>query len=81
MPQGQNAVFGIWEDAQMVSPSLSLAIVVHRGEATNPSFVADVVDPVRCGRRIVRNNVGHIRQTTMPRLGDVSIDGINQGAH
>ncbi len=79
MPQGRNVVGGIWEDAQMVSPSPSLAAIVHRGEATNPSFVTSVVDPVPCGRPIVRNDAGHVRQAAMPRLGDVSADDRNQG--
>ncbi len=53
MPQGHNAVGGVWEDAQMVFPSPLSAIAIHRGEATNPSSVASVVDPMRCGRPIV----------------------------
>jgi hypothetical protein len=65
----------------MVFPSLLLVAAVHRGEATNPSFVASVVDPVHCDHPIVRNDAGHVRQAAMPGLGDVSVDGINQDAH
>ncbi|CAM6040046.1 unnamed protein product [Sphagnum compactum] len=78
MPQGHNAVGGVWEDAQMVSPSPLSAAAVHRGEATNPSSVASMVDPVRCGHPIVRNDAGHVRQAAMPRPGDVSADGKNR---
>jgi hypothetical protein len=72
MPQGHNAMGGIWEDAQMVSPSSSPPAVVHRGEATNPSFVVSVVDPVRYSHPIVRNDASHVCQVVMPRPGDVS---------
>jgi len=71
MPQGHNAAGGVWEDAQMVSPSLSSAIAVHRGEATNPSSVASVVDHVHCGCPIVQNDVGHVHQVAMLGPGDV----------
>jgi hypothetical protein len=81
MPQGHNVVGGIWEDAQMVFPSLLLAIAAHRGETTNPSSVASVVDLVRCGHPIVQNDAGHVRQAAMPRLGDVSTYGKNRGVH
>jgi hypothetical protein len=70
MPQRHNVVGGVWEDAQMVSPSLSLVATVHQGEATNPNFVASVVDPVRCSRPIVQNDAGHVRQAAMPGLSD-----------
>ncbi len=80
MPQGHNAMGGIWEDAQMVSPSPSLVAVVHRGETTNPSFVINVVDHVRCDCPIVWNDASYIHQAAMPGLGDVSADGRNRGA-
>ncbi len=69
---------GVWEDAQMVSPSPLLAAAVHRGEATNPSFVANVVDLVCCGRPIVRNDASHVCQAAMPGPGDVSTNGKNR---
>ncbi|CAN5972487.1 unnamed protein product [Sphagnum jensenii] len=72
---------GVWEDAQMVSPSPSPYATVHQGETTNPSSVANVVDLVQCGRPIVRNDAGHVRQAAMPRPGDVSTDDKNQDAH
>jgi hypothetical protein len=58
MPQGHNMVGGISKDVQMVSPSLSSAVVVHQGKATNPSFVANMVDLVRYDCFFVRNDVG-----------------------
>jgi len=70
MPQGHNVVGGIWEDAQMVSPSPLLVAIVHRGEATNPSFIASVVDPVHCGHPIVQNDASHVHQAAMPGLSD-----------
>jgi hypothetical protein len=79
MPQGHNTVGGIWEDAQMVFPSPLLGAAIHRGEVTNLSSIASVVDPVCCGRFIVRNNADHVRQAAMPGLGDVSTDARNQG--
>ncbi len=79
MPQGHDAVGGVWKDAQMVFPSLSLAIAIYRGEATNPSFVVNVVDPVRCGRPIVRNDIGHVHQVAMPKFSDVLVNGKNWG--
>jgi hypothetical protein len=54
-------VGGVWEGDQMVSPSPLLVVAIHRGEATNPSFVASMVDPMRCGRPIVQNNASHVR--------------------
>jgi hypothetical protein len=81
MPQGHNTVGGVWEDAQMVSPSLSPTIVIHQGEVTNPSFVAIVVDHVRNSRPIVRNNVGHVHKVVMLGLGDVLVDDRNQSTH
>jgi len=60
-------VGGVWEDAQMVSPSSSPVVAIPRGEATNPSFVASMVDHVCYGHPIVRNNVGHVRQAEMSR--------------
>jgi hypothetical protein len=74
-------VSGIWKDAQMVFPSPLSTVLVHRRKATNPSSVASVVDHVRCGRPIVRNDVGHVYQVAMPRPGDVSTDGKNRGVH
>ncbi|CAK9277001.1 unnamed protein product [Sphagnum jensenii] len=38
----------------MVFPSLSPIVAIHRGEATNPSFVANVVDPVRHGHSLFK---------------------------
>jgi hypothetical protein len=46
MPWRHSAVGGVWGDVQMVFPSPSPGTIVYRGEATNPSFVASVVDPV-----------------------------------
>ncbi len=80
MSQRHNAVGGVWEDAQMVFPSSSPIAAVHRGEVTNLSFVTSVVDPMRCGCPIVRNDVDHVYQATMPGPGDVSTNDINQGA-
>jgi hypothetical protein len=54
MPQGHNTVGGVWEGDQMVFPSLSPIVAIHRGEATNPSFVANVVDPVRHGHSLFK---------------------------
>jgi signal transduction protein with GAF and PtsI domain len=58
-----------------------VTIIVHQGEATDPSSVTNVVDPMRCGCPIVRNNAGHVCQATMPRLDDVLTDGRNRGVH
>jgi hypothetical protein len=71
---------GVWEDVQMVSPSLSLVTTLHQGEATNPSSIANVVDHVRYSHPIVRNDINHVGQVAMPGLGDVSVDGRNRGA-
>ncbi len=64
----------------LVFPSPLLTALIHRGKVTNPSSVANMMDPVCCGHPIVRNNVGHVYQVAMPKSGDVSIDGKNRGA-
>jgi hypothetical protein len=81
MPQRHNAVGGVWEDVQMVSPSSLSAVAIHRREVNNPSSVAGVVDLVHCDHPIVRNDVGHICQVAMLRPSDVTVDDRNRGAH
>jgi hypothetical protein len=80
MPQGHNAMGGVWEDAQMVSPSLLPVAAIHQGEANNPSSVTGVVDLVHCDRPIVRNDVGHVCQAAMLRPDDVTEDDRNRSA-